>query len=87
MAKVRITLEFDVSKETVWSEERELDGNLMKVPVTAETALRWYQHAFDMHCDNYAPGFLLDMKAEFIEGEVKVPTLSDTIRKIPFSST
>ena len=75
MAKVRITLEFDVSNETVYvidpcddsNYKREAgSGEFIKEPISQENALRWYENAFDMSPSNFTPGFLLKTEAEFI---------------------
>lgn len=64
---IRVSFDVNVTNETMWGDERDEAGNLIKVPVTAENALAWYQYAFDAYPENYREGFVTNQKAEAYE--------------------
>lgn len=65
--KIRVSFDVDVTNETMYSSERMEDGTSIKVPITAENALEWYQFAFDAYPSNYIEGFITNQKAEVYE--------------------
>lgn len=64
--KIRVSFDIDVTNVTVRSKERDSEGNLIWVPVTADNALAWYRYAFDAYPENYIEDFITNQKVEVI---------------------